>query len=378
MAKEFNFVETDSRILYDTILNSVMDYVGEPLYPGDERRIFSEAVIQLMTAFYNTMNDVAKQKMLQYARGNVLDAIGEMDNTPRLVADSAHCTMRFSMSGPIENNIVIPAGTRVTADGEIYFATEKARVLQAGETQVDIEAYCQTAGSAYNGIEAGMINVLVDVIPYIASVSNITVTSGGDDGEPYTEEGDNRYRERIRLSKASYSVAGPVEAYRYFALSANPDISDVLIDSPSGNIVDIYALMKGGEIPTPEVLKEISDKVSADDVRPMTDKVTAKAPTQIEYDIEIKYYTTLDNEAQAVLTVESAGGAIDKYNAWQTAALGRDINPDYLRKYVLAPSDGTTAVSRVDVIKPTIVDIKKNQVAKFSGNLKVTHGIIEG
>lgn len=378
MAKEFNFVETDSRSLYDTILDNIMNYVGEPLYPGDERRIFAEAVIQLLVSFYNLINDTAKQKMLQYARGDVLDAIGEMENTPRLLPEPAHCTVRFTASEGVTANIVIPKGTRVTPDGEIYFETETAKVLQTGEPHIDIEVICQTAGSEFNGIEIGKINVLVDVIPYISSVSNINKTTGGDDGEPYTEEGDNRYRERIRLSKASYSVAGPVEAYRYFALSASPDISDVLIDSPAGNIVDIYALMKGGEIPSEEILEEIEAKVSADDVRPMTDKVTAKAPTQVDYDIEIKYYSTLDNEPQAVLTVESAGGAIDKYNAWQTGALGRDINPDYLRKFALAPDDGTNAVSRIDVVKPIVAEIKNNQVAKFSGNLKVTHAVIAG
>lgn len=76
VANDFNFVNTNSRTIYDTILDNVMDYVSEPLYPGDERRIFAEAVIQLMVAFYSEMNDIAKQKMLKYARGDVLDAWG--------------------------------------------------------------------------------------------------------------------------------------------------------------------------------------------------------------------------------------------------------------------------------------------------------------
>ena len=232
VANDFNFVNTNSRTIYDTILDNVMDYVSEPLYPGDERRIFAEAVIQLMVAFYSEMNDIAKQKMLKYARGDVLDAIGDMEDTPRLMPEPAHDTVRFTASTGAETNIIIPAGTRVTADGEIYFETQVSKVLQAGTTYIDIEAYCQTTGSDYNGLSPGMINVLVDIIPYISSVSNLYGTTGGDDGEPYTEEGDDRYRERIRLSKASYSVAGPMEAYRYFALSASPDISDVLVDSP--------------------------------------------------------------------------------------------------------------------------------------------------
>ena len=38
--------------------------------------------------------------------------------------------------------------------------------------------------------------------------------------------------------------------------------------------------------------------------------------------------------------VEGTGGAIDRYNEWQVAALGRDINPDQLRKRILSPSWG--------------------------------------
>lgn len=376
MANEIKFVNTSSSQIYDYILDTVMDYVSEPLYPGDERRIYTEAIIQVLVSIYNTLNDVAKQRMLQYARGDVLDAIGEMEDTPRLQPEPSHDTIRFYVNEELNQNILIPEGTKVTAEGEIYFETESTVVLQAGERYVDIEAYCQTPGSDYNGISPGVLNVLVDVIPYISGVTNLYGTIGGDDGEPYDEVGDNHYRERIKLSKSSYSVAGSVEAYKYFALSASPEISDVTIDSPEGNIVNIYVLMDGGELPSDEILKEVEQIVGANDIRPMTDKVTALAPTQVEYDIEFKYYCTIDNEAEAVQTVESIGGAVDKYNEWQTSALGRDINPDYLRKFVLAPESGSTSVERIDVVAPSFETLTDKEVAKFSGSIKISHQMI--
>jgi hypothetical protein len=42
-----------------------------------------------------------------------------------------------------------------------------------------------TGGAAYNGYTAGTISTLVDLIPYISRVENITISGGGDDGEPY-------------------------------------------------------------------------------------------------------------------------------------------------------------------------------------------------
>ena len=74
---------------------------------------------------------------------------------------------------------------------------------------------------------------------------------------------------------------------------------------------------------------------------------------------------------------EGTGGAIDRYNEWQVAALGRDINPDQLRKRILSPSWGEnlTGAFRVDVVKPTYKALDDTQVAKFSGHLTVSHKV---
>ena len=126
-------------------------------------------------------------------------------------------------------------------------------------------------------------------------------------------------------------------------------------------------------------MEKVEAACSADNVRPMTDKVTAIAPEAVTYDVEIKYYCTQDNEADTVNAVEGSGGAIERYNEWQTAALDRDINPDQLRRYILAPNwaTGLVGADRVNVIKPIFAEIGKQQVAKFSGSLKVTHEVTE-
>lgn len=376
MATDFDFVETDSAKLYTAIIGGLMESCNEPLYPGDERRIFGEALVQVFVSLYAEFNNKMKQRTLQYARGAVLDALGARLRVERLAPSSATALFRFVASAPISENIIIPAGTRITSDGSIYFATDAVAVLQAGETYVDIPGTCTTGGSAYNGFTAGSIGTLVDLIPFIQSASNITTSSGGDDGEPYTTEGDDKFRERIRLAPSALSAAGPESAYRYFVLSADPDIIDVAIDCPEDepNTVNIYPLMTGGELPDEETLRKIMD-VLADDVRPMTDKVQAISPEAVEYDVEITYYCTKDNEASTIQSIEGAGGAIDQYNAWQTAALARDINPDQLRRFVLAPADGTGAL-RVDVVKPTFVELSKAQVARLSGSVTVSHKVV--
>ena len=373
---DFDFVETDSAKLYASIIGSLMDSCDEALYPGDERRIFGEGIVALFVSLFSLFNDKAKQRTLRYARGNVLDAIGERYNVIRAEPTKATAVFRFSVSEAQVENIIIPAGTRITADGGIYFATQETTVLPAWSTYVDILAVCTAGGAAYNGFAIGTVATLVDLIPYISSVTNITASAGGDDGEPYTEEGDEKYRERIRLSPAIQSTAGPESAYRYFALSADPNIIDVAIDCPEDepNVVNLYPLMVGGGLPGEDVLQKVLDTLS-DDVRPMTDQVNALSPVAVEYEVEIKYYCTKDDEAATIEAIEGEGGAIDQYNAWQTAALARDINPDQLRRFILAPNTGTGAM-RVDVIKPTFAALSKAQVAKLSGVPVISHEVV--
>lgn len=427
--EDIKLTTTDASTLYKTIITELEKGAGEPLYPGDERRIFGEALVPVFVALYNSLNDVGRQTLLRYARGEVLDAIGERQDVKRLEGTPAKTTMRFSVSTPQERNIIIPKWTKVTPDSENYFATDEIAVLQAGAYSVEVPTSAVSNGTKFNGYAAGTIATLVDLIPYIESVTNLTETAGGDDGEPYTTEGDNRLRERIRLAPAKRSTAGPEQAYIYWVMTADSSIVDakavseketvsetltvydgkafkgggalltdslvvkahgqstaaakdtdytvdytddlltitlkgslsaaesidIIITRTLEGCVKIVPLLEGGGIPDAAMLAKVLDVVNAKDIRPLTDKVSAVPPEVETYDIEIVYYTTPESEAEVIANVEGTGGAIDRYNEWQVAALGRDINPDQLRKRILSPSWGEnlTGAFRVDVVKPT-------------------------
>lgn len=449
--EDISLTTTDASTIYKTIIASLEKSAGEPLYPGDERRIFGEGLVAVYVALYNSLNDVGRQTLLRYARGEVLDAIGERLDVKRLEGSPAKTTMRFSLSTPQDKNIIIPKWTKVTPDSENYFATDEIAVLQAGAYSVEVPASAVSNGEKYNGYAAGTIGTLVDLIPYIETVTNLTETAGGDDGEPYTTEGDNRLRERIRLAPAKRSTAGPELAYIYWAMTADSSIvdakavsetetttetlpvyagrafkgggtlltdtlvvkahgqsaaavkdTDYTVDYTDGLLtitlkgslenaesidvtitktlegqVKLIPLLEGGQIPDAAMLAKVLDVVNAKDIRPLTDKVRAVAPEVETYDIEIVYYTTPESEAEVIANVEGTGGAIDRYNEWQVAALGRDINPDQLRKRILSPSWGEnqTGAFRVDVVKPTYKALDDTQVAKFSGHLTVSHKV---
>lgn len=437
MADEINLVDVDTSTIYSDVLVNLEQGVSEALYPGDERRIFGEALVAVLATYLAKANDASRQTFLCYARGKVLDALGERLGVERIAATPATTTLKFTLSAAQQGAITIPAMTRVTTDGTIYFRTTAACVINAGQLTGTAPAECETAGEVGNGILVGDVATLVDLQPYVKAVQNMTVTSGGDDGEPYTTDGDDRYRERIKLAPNRLSTAGPEQAYRYHAMSANADIVDVAVFSETytdtktckpvnnhvyigGDLLEpdelltvngktsdftfVYAdsllditltgslasqptvevaiqrrmdgrvkvvpLMEGGRQPDDDVVEQVENAVNDRTVRPMTDVVTVEKPTYVDYAIQLTYTTTVEDEATVVQAVEGAGGAIERYKSEQCEVLGRAINPDVLKTYVMQ-----AGALRCDVKQPVHTAVGTTQVAHWNGTTKATHTV---
>lgn len=230
---DINFIETDAQKVLDVVLEELENGVDEPLYPGDERRIYGEALAQVIITVYNKVNDSCRQRLLRYARGTVLDALGENRDVTRHSPTSATTTLRFGVSEPVASNIIIPGGLRVTGDFELYFLTDETVVLPAGSSFVEVTATAEKGGTEYNDIEPGAVNSIVDVsdVPLIDYVSNVDATTGGGD-----EESDEAFRERIRSAENRLSTAGTAKAYKYWALAANPLVSDAVVGAETERI----------------------------------------------------------------------------------------------------------------------------------------------
>lgn len=230
---EINFIKTNAGDILDTVMEELEAGVGETLYSGDERRIVGEAMAQVIVLVYNQTNDACRQRLLRYARGSVLDALGENRDVFRISPTLATTTLRFGLSEPVASNIVIPAGLRVTGDFERYFLTDSTIVLPAGSDHVDVTATAEKGGAEYNDIAPGALDTIVDVsdVPLIDYVANITATDGGGD-----EEGDETLRERIRVAENRLSTAGAAKAYKYWALSANPLVTDAVVSSETERV----------------------------------------------------------------------------------------------------------------------------------------------
>ena len=79
----------------------------------------------------------------------------------------------------------------------------------------------------------------------------------------------------------------------------------------------------------------------------------------------------LSGVAEFLDAVEGEGGAIEQYNAWQSAELGRSINPDMLRAYLIQ-----AGAQWAEVTQPVQTSIQPHQYARV-GAIDVTHEVIQ-
>ena len=380
---ELDLIVVDDLDIEEEVKDFVEDNISETLYPGDERSIFIKAMTAWATQFAVKLNEKFNQRFAQYAKGEILDAHGVNEDCERLKSEYATATQRFNIAMALTFNVIVPKGTRVTGDNEKYFETTEAGVITTGSTYVDVGIKATAGGSAYNGFTAGQINRLVDQVNYISSTANITATTGGDDGEPYPYSekhpegddgtGDEHYYERIKTAKSSKSTAGAESTYEYYAKSADASITDVTVVSPSAGNIQLVVTGEDGAVPTQAVLGKVLAICSSKTVRPLGDNVTAIGVQQVPYDIELTYYTTNDEESAAVAEVEGTGGAIERYNEWQSEINGRAINPDRLRAEILKSDTKDVGADYVEITKPEYTVLTTTQIAKWSGNMTVTH-----
>ena len=366
---DINFVNVDAQQITSELINDFESYTGEILYAGDARRIFLQGFAYVFVNLLNSINVTGRSNLLRYSFNESLDALGELYGTPRLPAQKATTVIRFNMSEAQSGNITIPAGTRITPDGNMFFSTDLALVIAAGTTFGEVNATALVEGEQYNGFTPGQINKLVDGNAYVASVMNITTSTSGAN-----VESDDAYRERLRASPYSFSTAGPLQAYEYWARNASPDVGDVSVTSPSAGLITIYVLKKGGVIPEQgdSVLESVNSACNDKSRRPLTDNVTILPASAQTTAITVEYYISPDNSANSAIIQSAVINAVNEYKVWQTAKIGRTINPDEMRKLML-----NAGASRVDITSPERATVSISEVAQITSTAITYKGLGE-
>lgn len=373
---DIEFLETDTETVISSMIalyEEMQRAAGRDNYKvrhGNPERVFISWMAAIIVQQRTLINETAKMNVPRYAAKSeneeYLDSLAEIfKDTQRLPASPASATFRFYISEPQQQSTIIPAGTRISFDGVIIFATSEVLEIRAGETSGEVEAVCTQPGTVGNGLVAGQVKEVVDLFDHYQKAENITTTSGGAE-----KEDNESYYERMRDSMESFSTAGPINGYIYWTKTVSPAVLDVAVTSPEACYVDVRVILRDGQEATEAVLKEIEEALNASDIRPLTDIVTVSAPETVDFSIDATFWIAQPNRESAAAIEREVRAAVDSFIIWQTSKMGRDINPSYLTKLMM-----DAGAKRVEVRQPTFQSVADIAVGKLKSKSVLNGGL---
>lgn len=341
------FVEIDPAANEADLIARYEGKTGKTLYPAQVERLFIDQVAYAQTRLQLAIQSAGEQLLVRYAKAPILDYLGELVATPRLLAVPARCPLQFRLPTAVQQPLLIPAGTRVsTQDAKLSFLTDQDTLIPPGQTQTSVTATCLTAGVLGNGWAVGQISSIANPPAAGLIATNTSVTADGAE-----DEDDDRYRERIILAPEAFSNAGSRGAYRYHALAVHQSIIDVAVHGPDEGQPDghvaLFPLTNTG-LPSVDLLQRVKSQVSGEKVRPLCDTVHTYTPTEVTY--EIKARITFYDSASREGAMKMAQAAAQAYAVERRAGLGRDLVQEQLTALLQV-----NGVYRADVEFPSAV-----------------------
>lgn len=315
---ETHYLSYDPEEIWDEMIDTYIESGGDVLYAGDEKEILLRAVLAIAVAIMSKVDESLRMGTLTYAVREYLDLYGEKRNCPRIKAAPAKTTVQISFNNSNHAQI-IPAGTELTADGVVLYHLVED-VEQTGFTQtVQADIECSEAGVIGNGLVEGTQMQFITSNSAVVSIYTTTDAAGGED-----EEKDDDYRDRIRNYGLASVTTGPSAIYESKSLEVSSEILDAKALNDGDGKVGIYLILDD-DASVYTLLNAVTEALSAQDVRPLTDEVAVHVASAVDYTLHVKvWYPSGMNLATAITKAK------DEYQAWQDCKVGRAFNPDKL------------------------------------------------
>lgn len=348
-----NFISRDVNQITSEMIADYEQRTGRTLQPAQVERLLINAFAYRESLVREGIQYAALQNLVEFSNAPVLDYLGQLVGVTRLSASAATAQLDFTLVTG-HGGVIIPAGMRVaTVDSLAVFTVANDVVVPVGTDTATVVGISVSTGTVANGYAVGTITQILDPLAYVSAVSNTSVSGGGA-----AQESDEALRERIKLAPATFSVAGPRDAYKAFAFGASPSIIDVTVlgpnDTPatSPGVVEIYPLMEDGSVTPSTVIDLVDAACNFEKYRPLNDQVDIYSPTRIEYalEVEVVRYTTADaTDLQAAILAK-----LNAYGLAKRQKLGQDIKRSHITREAVI--DGVFDINIVQPATDILID----------------------
>lgn len=193
---------------------------------GSEAYHISDLMASLMLEHREQVDTNYRMSMIHTAEGEFLDNFGDPAGVHRYGATPSEGEVTFTrLNQDNTDTIVIPDGSQVSTEDAISFILDNDGadlVLEPEVNSASCNVICEQEG-AYTNVLPGTVNLIMNDLASLLSVTNISAMSGGRD-----IEGDDDYRSRILLSPFAVP-AGTLGWFENVALTLE-SIHDVKVE----------------------------------------------------------------------------------------------------------------------------------------------------
>lgn len=316
---DMSFINLSTNDILDIFRSAYFDQYGDTLRIGSEEFAAASIFSYAMSVLFAAMNDSAKQRFLETATGEYLDAIAATYGiTERPEGYKATCLVDMDVLQDCPEY----------AEGALRISDDSGKVFENaiefnGSSHYSIPFRAVNVGSEYNGIPQNKIVNFVSDHTGIEEVRNITMTGGGTDAIT----GDDEFRVWLKNEINSFAGAGTAMAYRGKAMNVDGRIIDVqVIEQGTKGYekgkVKLFVLTDDTVSIPSEVVQLVYDAVSDRSFRPVGDFIECSQAVSEELNVPGTFYVLYPQKFEPVARSRTQRIS-DEYEAYVRSKIGR-------------------------------------------------------
>jgi uncharacterized phage protein gp47/JayE len=308
---------------------------GQTLRIGSDDMTTASIHAYVYGVLSNAINYAFQNSVLSGASGEWLDAIGETWNVARPSATKASAMFNIKSQFPLT---LQTGALRISDNAGHVFINSAEFVVNPGDVGAFVSCEAENAGSDYNNIAIGEVNVLVAPEGIgIYSAENTTLTGGGADEADDTAKGDEIYREYIKIQRKTPLVGASTASYlaKVWNVEGNRIFDACVLEAGDVDYtpgkVKIRLISRNSEYSS-DVVERVKMACSASDFRAIGDLVEVSEASQIIYNPWSSGFRIIYPMKFKTIAESHLNRVVDEYRAYLMQGFNRPFSEAELIK----------------------------------------------